>query len=132
MCTGRLVCLPKSGRLTDGAVAPRAFGAQGSKLLLDARRLQLNGTGIRATTVDPGLAETEFSVVRFKCDVAWARKVYEGTRPLTAEDIAAKKCASPHIGERFGENSVGGKCLISAVLRIPLTLLGRRQGAVGG
>ena len=53
-----------------------------------ALRLELNGTGIRVTIVDPGLAETEFSVVRFKGDVARAKKVYEGTRPLTAEDIA--------------------------------------------
>jgi len=53
-----------------------------------ALRLELNGTGIRVTTVDPGLAETEFSIVRFKGDVARAKKVYEGTRPLTAEDIA--------------------------------------------
>ena len=43
-----------------------------------------------------------------------------------------KKCASPYIGERFGENSVGGKWLMGAELRIPLTLLGRRQRAVGG
>jgi hypothetical protein len=42
------------------------------------------------------------------------------------------KCASPYIGERFGENSVGGKWLISAVLRIPLTLSGRRKGWLGG
>ena len=53
-----------------------------------ALRLELNGTGIRVTTVDPGLAETEFSVVRFKGDAARAKKVYEGTRPLTAADIA--------------------------------------------
>jgi NADP-dependent 3-hydroxy acid dehydrogenase YdfG len=53
-----------------------------------ALRLELNGTGIRVITVDPGLAETEFSIVRFKGDVARAKKVYEGTRPLTAEDIA--------------------------------------------
>jgi 3-hydroxy acid dehydrogenase/malonic semialdehyde reductase len=51
-------------------------------------RLELNGTGIRVTTVDPGLAETEFSITRFKGDVTRAKKVYEGTRPLTAEDIA--------------------------------------------
>jgi NADP-dependent 3-hydroxy acid dehydrogenase YdfG len=81
----------------EGAVAARAFGAEGSKLLLDARRLQLNGAGIRVTTVDPGLAETEFSVVRFKCDVARAKKVYEATRSLTAEDIAAKINAPLHI-----------------------------------
>jgi len=53
-----------------------------------ALRLELNGTGIRVGTVDPGLAETEFSLVRFKGDAARARKVYEGTRPLTGEDIA--------------------------------------------
>jgi 3-hydroxy acid dehydrogenase/malonic semialdehyde reductase len=53
-----------------------------------ALRLELNGTGIRVSTVDPGLAETEFSLVRFKGDAARASKVYQGTRPLTAEDIA--------------------------------------------
>ena len=53
-----------------------------------ALRLELNGTGIRVCTVDPGLAETEFSLVRFKGDAARARKVYEGTQPLTAQDIA--------------------------------------------
>ncbi|HOX58716.1 MAG TPA: SDR family NAD(P)-dependent oxidoreductase [Candidatus Paceibacterota bacterium] len=53
-----------------------------------ALRLELNGTGIRVCTVDPGLAETEFSLVRFKGDASRARKVYEGTHPLTAEDIA--------------------------------------------
>jgi NADP-dependent 3-hydroxy acid dehydrogenase YdfG len=51
-------------------------------------RLELNGTGIRVSTVDPGLAETEFSVVRFKGDETRAKKVYQGMNPLTAEDIA--------------------------------------------
>ena len=53
-----------------------------------ALRLELNGTGVRVCTIDPGLAETEFSMVRFKGDAARAKKVYEGTNPLTAEDIA--------------------------------------------
>jgi len=53
-----------------------------------ALRLELLGTGIRVGTLDPGLAETEFSLVRFKGDAANARKVYEGMKPLTAEDIA--------------------------------------------
>jgi 3-hydroxy acid dehydrogenase / malonic semialdehyde reductase len=53
-----------------------------------ALRLELNGTGIRVSTVDPGLAETEFSLVRFKGDASRAKKVYEGTRPLKGEDIA--------------------------------------------
>lgn len=51
-------------------------------------RLELSGTGIRISTVDPGLAETEFSMVRFKGDQARAKKTYEGTCPLVAEDIA--------------------------------------------
>ena len=51
-------------------------------------RLELFGAGIRVSTVDPGLAETEFSLVRFKGDATKAKKVYEGTNPLTAEDIA--------------------------------------------
>jgi NADP-dependent 3-hydroxy acid dehydrogenase YdfG len=53
-----------------------------------ALRLELLGTGIRVGTVDPGLAKTEFSLVRFKGNAARAKKVYEGTKPLTAEDIA--------------------------------------------
>jgi 3-hydroxy acid dehydrogenase/malonic semialdehyde reductase len=53
-----------------------------------ALRLELHGTGIRVSTVDPGMAETEFSLVRFKGDAARALQVYEGTQPLTAEDIA--------------------------------------------
>lgn len=53
-----------------------------------ALRLELCGTGVRVATIDPGLAETEFSLVRFKGDAARAKKVYEGTVPLTAEDVA--------------------------------------------
>jgi len=51
-------------------------------------RLDLLGTGIRVTTVDPGLVPTEFSEVRFHGDRERAAKVYEGTRPLSAADVA--------------------------------------------
>ncbi|MEP6663479.1 MAG: SDR family NAD(P)-dependent oxidoreductase [Verrucomicrobiota bacterium] len=51
-------------------------------------RLELNGTGLRVSSIDPGLAETEFSLVRFKGNKARARKPYEGVEPLVAEDIA--------------------------------------------
>ncbi|WP_426111263.1 SDR family NAD(P)-dependent oxidoreductase [Massilia sp. PWRC2] len=52
-------------------------------------RADLVGTGVRATNIAPGLCGgTEFSNVRFKGDDAAASKVYEGTQPLTARDIA--------------------------------------------
>ncbi len=51
-------------------------------------RLELSGTGLRVCSVDPGLAETEFSLVRFKGDAERAKKPYEGTVPLRPEDIA--------------------------------------------
>ena len=51
-------------------------------------RLELLGKPIRVSEVAPGLVETEFSVVRFGGDQAKADKVYEGTTPLTGEDVA--------------------------------------------
>ena len=51
-------------------------------------RHELFGTGIRVSTVDPGLAETEFALVRFKGDAKKAGELYAGTNPLIAADIA--------------------------------------------
>jgi NADP-dependent 3-hydroxy acid dehydrogenase YdfG len=51
-------------------------------------RLELNGEPIRITEIAPGLVETEFSLVRFHGDRKAADAVYEGLKPLTAEDIA--------------------------------------------
>jgi NADP-dependent 3-hydroxy acid dehydrogenase YdfG len=51
-------------------------------------RLELTEFGIKVTTVQPGATETAFSLVRFKGDTDRAAKVYEGYKPLIAEDIA--------------------------------------------
>ena len=53
-----------------------------------ALREDLLGRPIGVTTVDPGLAETNFSVVRYRGDEETARRVYEDVQPLTPEDVA--------------------------------------------
>lgn len=64
--------------------ATKAFVKQFTRNL----RADLLGTQIRVTNIEPGLAETEFSLVRFDGDKDKADDVYKGTEPLTAEDIA--------------------------------------------
>jgi NADP-dependent 3-hydroxy acid dehydrogenase YdfG len=95
--------LPKLERSGDGHIVnigsiagievyPGGAGYTGVKHAVRAisgtLRLELLGKPIRVTEIDPGLVETEFSVVRFDGDTARAAKVYEGITPLTGDDIA--------------------------------------------
>lgn len=58
-------------------------------MITDCLRIDLGGTGIRVSTIAPGrVAETEFSLVRFKGDEHRAKSVYEGFRVMTADDVA--------------------------------------------
>ena len=51
-------------------------------------RADLVGRGVRVTSIEPGMAETEFSLVRFKGDAEMAAAPYRGMHPLSAEDVA--------------------------------------------
>lgn len=69
--------------------------------LSQGMRIDLLPYGIKVTSINPGMAETEFSLVRFKGDEERAKNVYNDLQPLTADDIAdtAYYCATlpPHV-----------------------------------
>ena len=60
----------------------------GVKALTEGMNLDVAGTPIRVSSVDPGLVETEFSEVRFHGDRQRAKSVYQGLKPLSADDVA--------------------------------------------
>ncbi len=83
--------------ITLGSIAafePYAGGAgynaakHATRAVMDVLRLELVGQPVRFTQIDPGMVETEFSLVRFDGDAERAAAVYEGVTPLTAEDVA--------------------------------------------
>lgn len=71
----------KGGNVYGGT---KAFVRQFSLCL----RSDLAGTGVRVTSIEPGMVETEFSIVRNAGNKEVADKVYEGAHPMTGEDIA--------------------------------------------
>ncbi len=82
--------------------ASKAFVAQFSKNL----RNDIRGTNIRVTNIEPGIAKTEFSEVRFKGDIARADAVYEGVDYLTAENIAQIVLNCVNLPKNVNINSV--------------------------
>lgn len=74
---------------------------QAVNVISNGLRMDLLGTKIRVSSVDPGAVETNFSMVRFKGDIARANAVYAGMEPLQPDDVADAVifCASrpPHV-----------------------------------
>jgi NADP-dependent 3-hydroxy acid dehydrogenase YdfG len=58
------------------------------RALYESLRLDAAGSGVRFTTVDPGMVQTDFSLVRFRGDAERAEAVYRGVTPLSAADVA--------------------------------------------
>jgi 3-hydroxy acid dehydrogenase / malonic semialdehyde reductase len=80
------------GSIAGHEVYPKGNVYCATKHAVDAiskgMRLDLNGTNVRVTTIDPGLVETEFSLVRYRGDKGKAQVVYNGISALTGDDIA--------------------------------------------
>jgi 3-hydroxy acid dehydrogenase/malonic semialdehyde reductase len=87
--TGHIVNI---GSIAGHMVYPKGAVYNATKFavraLSEGMNLDLAGTSIRVSSVDPGAAETEFSEVRFHGDKDRAKTVYEGFEPLVADDIA--------------------------------------------
>ncbi|GIV84668.1 MAG: short-chain dehydrogenase [Candidatus Roseilinea sp.] len=94
------------------------------KSLTESLKQDLLGTPIRVSSVDPGLVETEFSVVRFHGDVERAKKVYEGVKPMTPDDVADAIvfCATrpPHVNINFIVMMAVGQSTPTTVYRQPI------------
>jgi 3-hydroxy acid dehydrogenase / malonic semialdehyde reductase len=69
-------------------------------------RSDLHGTGVRVTCVEPGMADTEFSKVRFGGDQGKADNVYAGMQPMTADDIAESIHWAATLPQRVNVNTI--------------------------
>ncbi|WP_410219655.1 SDR family NAD(P)-dependent oxidoreductase [Pedobacter sp.] len=95
--SGWMVERKKGHIINIGSIAGKEVYANGNvycatKHAVDAlnkgMRIDLLPHGIKVTAINPGMVETEFSIVRFKGDTGRAKKVYDGLEPLIAQDIA--------------------------------------------
>ncbi len=77
-----------AGHLTyaNGAVYCATKAAE--RVISEGLKIDLMGTPVRVTSIDPGMVETDFSVIRFRGDEDKAAKVYQNITPLQAEDVA--------------------------------------------
>ena len=77
-----------AGEMTYPGGAVYCASKAAERAINDGLRQDVLGTPIRVTTVDPGMVETEFSIVRFHGDCERAANFYKGIKTLTAEDVA--------------------------------------------
>ncbi|MGD0522541.1 MAG: SDR family NAD(P)-dependent oxidoreductase [Terracidiphilus sp.] len=77
-----------AGELTYPGAAVYCASKAAERAINDGLRQDVLGTPVRVTSVDPGMVETDFSLVRFHGDEERAAKVYKGVTPLRAEDVA--------------------------------------------
>lgn len=98
----------------------------GVRAINQGANIDLLGTRVRMSSIDPGMVETEFSLVRFRGDEDRARTVYEGVDPLKAEDIADAVCyvlnTPPHV-------NVQQMLIMPTVQRSPYAMDRRAVGA---
>lgn len=77
-----------AGEITYPSGAVYCATKAAEKSINDGLRQDVLGTPVRVTSIDPGMVETDFSLVRFHGDKEKAAKVYKGVTPLTPEDVA--------------------------------------------
>lgn len=89
-CPGVVVNMGSvAGNIAYGGGAVYCGSKAAVRYISDGLRIDLMDTPVRVTCIEPGLVETEFSVIRFRGDTAKAKAVYTGIDALTSEDIGA-------------------------------------------